>query len=63
MVTWDHPCVGIIQPYKPPGGSTQHLGDVLSYINLPLLPHLAHLAAGTTLYGSQLLEKEILFFV
>ncbi len=28
-----------------------------------LLPPLVHLAAGTTLYGSQLLEKEILFFI
>jgi hypothetical protein len=37
--------------------------DVLAYVTLPLLPPLAHLAAGTTLYGSQLLEKEILFFV
>ena len=26
--------------------------DVLPYISLPLLPHLSHLAADTTLYGS-----------
>ena len=27
---WEHINVGIVQPYKPPGGSTQHLGDVLA---------------------------------
>jgi hypothetical protein len=46
--------------------------EVLPYISLPLLPHLTHLAADTTLYGSlsleqvvesRLLEKVILFLV
>ena len=68
-----HKVVGIIQPYIPPGGSTQHLGDVLAYITLPLcLLSLTLLLAPrcTDLFqlleqvvGSKLLEKEILFFV
>ncbi len=33
--------------------------DVLPYISLPLLPHLSHLAADTTLYGS-LLNKSLI---
>ena len=51
--------VGIIQPYKPLGGSTQPLGDVLPYISLLLMPHLCHLAANTTLYGSLSLEQGV----
>ncbi len=46
---YDVDLVGIIQQNKPPGGSTQHLGDVQACIYIDVLPYISFFSSASFL--------------